>query len=188
MTSNNVFNKFIKGLILIEDNRFNKHHGIDIISIFRALLVNLKEKRFAQGGSTITQQLARTLYLSNKKTIVRKLKEIVIAFYLELKYRKIKILYLYLTGIYMGQNSQGKIIKGFFEASKFYFGKLLTKLSIAEYAALIAMVKGPNFYRPHSSQGTARRIMVLGKMLDSNLITQEEFFEASKVSFPNKLL
>ena len=183
-----MFKIFIKGLILIEDNRFNRHYGIDVISIFRALLINLSEKRFAQGGSTITQQLARTLYLTNKKTIIRKLKEIGIAFYLELKYSKKKILHLYLTSIYMGQNGQGKVLTGFLEASKFYFGKNLTNLSVAEYAALIAMVKGPNFYRPHSSQGTARRIMVLGKMLDSDLITQEEFFEASKVSFTNKLL
>lgn len=83
----------------------------------------------------------------------------------------------------MGQDRQGKAIKGLIKASKFYFKKAIFNLSLVEYAALIAMVRGPNLYKPTSAHGTARRILVLGNMLDNNLITKEEFFEASKVLF-----
>ena len=177
-----MFHKFIKTLLLIED-RFFTHIGVDIVSIVRAIVVNFQEGRFAQGGSTITQQLARTLYLTNKKTITRKIKETLIAFYLELTLSKKRILFIYMKNVYMGQDKKGKRISGFLEAARFYFDKSIRKLSVAEYAALVAMVKGPNIYKPSSAPGTARRIMVLGKMLDKDLITKEEFFEASKVSF-----
>jgi len=177
-----MYDKFIKALVLVEDRRFYKHSGIDIISICRAFLINIRERRFVQGGSTITQQLARTLFLDNRKTITRKLKEIAIALFLELGYSKKSILYLYLTNVYMGSKN-GYNINGFMQASMSYFSKTIMDLSITEYAALIAMVKGPNIYKPDSELGIARRIMVLGKMLDNNLITKEEFFEASRVRF-----
>lgn len=178
-----MFSNFIKTLILIEDRRFNFHIGVDPISICRAFLVNINEKRLAQGGSTITQQLARMLYLNNKKTVSRKLKEILIALYLELKYSKKRILSLYSKNVYMGQNSSGKKIIGFAKASESYFGKSINTLTIAEYAALIAMIKGPNTYNPSSDSGIARRVMILGKMLDNGLITREEFFNACHVKF-----
>lgn len=177
---NNIFTKI---LIAVEDRRFYNHWGIDPMSICRAIVANFYEKRYSQGGSTITQQLARTLYLHNKKTIARKIKEAVIALYLEIRYTKKEILHKYMTEIYMGQDKKNRPIKGIYRASKHYFDKPLDELSVAETAAMVAMIKGPNFYKLPSSQGTARRIAVLCKMLDINLITTEEFFEASRVSF-----
>jgi penicillin-binding protein 1B len=174
--------RLIKTLLLVEDKRFYRHSGIDPIGICRAFLINLKRFRFSQGASTITQQLARTLFLNNNKTIIRKLKEIVIAFFLELGYSKDEILYLYSISINMGQTN-GQTIKGFYQASRFYFKKPLASLSVAECAALIAMVKGPHVYTLNSSAGVARRIAILSKMLGNRLITKEEFFEASKVEF-----
>jgi membrane peptidoglycan carboxypeptidase len=172
-------NTLTKSLVLVEDRRFLTHWGIDPIAIFRAFLVNLSEGRRAQGASTITQQLARTMYLHNRKTFSRKIAEILIAFYLEISYSKEEILGLYMSSVYMGHYRNGKSIRGFERASQHYFGKSLNDISLAEQAALVAMVKGPNFYRIKSSQGTVRRIMVLGKMLDNNIIDQNQFFEAS---------
>lgn len=173
-------NTLIKALILTEDRRFYSHFGIDLFSICRAFLVNLQEGRRVQGASTITQQLARTLYLDNRKTIWRKIKEVFIAFWLEYKFKsKEDLLLCYMGQVYMGHNSKGEIMHGFHWASWHYFKKYPQDLDIAEQAAIIAMIKGPNLYKPSSSVGTARRIMILGKMLDSGIITKDEFFEAS---------
>jgi membrane peptidoglycan carboxypeptidase len=170
----------VKALVVTEDHRFYKHWGVDPVAIFRAMVINFTERRRAQGGSTITQQLARTLYLHNRKTITRKLMEMVIALYLEVKFSKNRILGRYMKEVYMGQDKNGVPIKGFVKASKYYFGKLLGDTSLVEQAALVAMLKGPNIYRPSSSLGTARRVMVLGKMLDNGIINEDQFFEASR--------
>src|SRR5580658_7317094 len=105
-------NTLIEALIVTEDKRFFNHFGIDPIAICRAFITNLTEKRRSQGGSTITQQLARTLYLHRRKTFTRKIVEIFIAFYLELKYSKKRILGKYIKEVYMGQYKNGKPIKG----------------------------------------------------------------------------
>lgn len=169
-----------RAIVLIEDHRFYQHFGIDPVAILRAVVVNLTEKRRAQGGSTITQQLARTLFLHNKKTYIRKLKEIMLAFYLEIKYSKKDILKMYMDNVYMGHDTCGCPIRGFDKAADFYFQKALHELSVSEQAALVAMLKGPNIYKPSSNYGTARRVLVLGKLLDKHLIDEDTFFEASR--------
>lgn len=169
-----------RAIVAVEDHRFFSHWGIDPISIGRAFFVNLNERRRAQGGSTITQQLARTLYLHTRKTFTRKLIEVVLAFYLEIRYSKEHILDMYMDQVYMGHNNRGRPIKGFVKAAQHYFHKTLLELSIAEQAALVAMLKGPNIYRPNTAQGTARRIFVLSMMLNNGIITQEEFFKAAR--------
>lgn len=177
--------RFTQGLILTEDRRFFQHWGVDLLSILRALLTNINEKRYSQGGSTITQQLARTLYLHNRKTISRKILELFLAIYLEMRYTKDEILEMYLSSIYMGQDRKGKIIKGVYKAAKYYFHKPLSNLSLSEEAALIAAIKGPNLYKVKSSMGLARRVMVLSIMLHNRVITKEEFLEYSTQNIPN---
>lgn len=159
------------------------HHGVSFIGIARALLVNLTERRYAQGGSTITQQLMRCLYLTNRKTLFRKALEIVLALLYELRFSKANILFSYMRNVYMGHTGSGRPIVGMFTAAWAYFKKPMNKLTLAEVAALVAMLRGPNLYRKDSSAGIARRILVLSRLLDAGAITQAEFFEASKVRF-----
>ena len=138
---------FWKSLIGIEDIRFIFHNGVDIKSILRALWVDLKAGKFVQGGSTITQQLVKNLYLSNEKTISRKIKEFIIALYVERVFSKEKILESYFNEFIWG-SLQGTKVKGVYSASLFYFGKKLVLLKPYEVAVLIAMLKGPYFYHP----------------------------------------
>ncbi len=138
---------FWKGLIGVEDIRFIFHNGVDIKSILRALWVDLKAGKFVQGGSTITQQLVKNLYLSNEKTISRKIKEFIIALYVERVFSKEKILESYFNEFIWG-SLQGTKLKGIFSASLFYFGKKVVLLEPYEVSILIAMLKGPYFYHP----------------------------------------
>lgn len=169
-----------KALLLTEDRRFYQHHGIDLVSTLRAFLVNLNARRYAQGGSTITQQLARTLYLHNRKTLWRKAREAFYAVWLELKYSKAQILRMYVSKVYMGQKRSGQPILGFDDAAHWYFKKSLNGCDLAEQAALIAMLKGPGIYGPRSAAGVARRTAVLALMLENGLITKDQFFQASQ--------
>lgn len=168
-------------IVLVEDRRFYKHVGIDLVAILRAFLINIREGRYAQGGSTITQQLARTLYLTPKKTILRKIKEIFIALWLEFRYDKGTILRLYTENVYMGQRKDGTEIRGFEAAAWTYFHVALNHTSMTQKAALVAMLRGPNTYRPSSKKGTARQAIVLGMMLEANLIDRDQFFEATEL-------
>lgn len=170
----------VKTVILIEDRRFYRHLGIDLIATARATMVNLQEGRYAQGGSTITQQLARAMYLTPKKTLARKLVEAAIAFWLEVTTSKTNILRMYFSRVYMGQNADGKPIRGFWNAARYFFKKPLWDLTVAEQATLVAMLRGPNLYKPGSALGLARRTLVLGVMLNAGLIDREEFFAATK--------
>ena len=131
----------------MEDIRFIFHKGVDLRSILRALWVDLKAGSFVQGGSTITQQLVKNLYLSNEKTISRKIKEFIIALYIEQVYSKEKILETYLNEFVWG-SLQGTKVKGVSSAAIFYFGKNVRYLEPYEAAILIAMLKGPYFYHP----------------------------------------
>ena len=146
---------FWKSLIGIEDIRFIFHNGVDIKSILRALWVDLKAGKFVQGGSTITQQLVKNLYLSNEKTISRKIKEFIIALYVERVFSKEKILESYFNEFIWG-SLQGIKVKGVYSASLFYFGKKITSLKPYEVAVLIAMLKGPYFYHPIRKTGRLR--------------------------------
>ncbi len=133
--------KIIDSFIVIEDKDFFNHKGLDLFRIIKATLVNLQKGEIKQGASTISQQLARILYLNNEKSILRKIKEAYLAIYLEEHYSKEKILELYLNGLFFGEN-----IYGISEASRFYFNKNQNELNYAESAYLAAIINSPNNY------------------------------------------
>lgn len=167
---------FIKMLLLIEDKRFFSHWGIDPRSIGRALAVNLYSGRTVQGGSTLTQQLVKNLFLSQEKRLSRKINEAFMALLLEFHYDKRLILETYLNEVYLGQDGR-RAIHGFGLASEFYFGKSLKDLSIDEMAILVGMVKGATYYNPNRNPKSAkqRRNIVLEMMEKSALITSRQY-------------
>lgn len=166
---------FWKGLIGIEDARFLDHPGIDVRSIARALITDIIEMRFVQGGSTVTQQLVKNLFLSNEKTIVRKLKEVIVALYVEAKYPKENILEAYFNEFEWGA-LQGIKIKGLYAASLFYFGKRPWEVTPYEASILIGLLKGPYYYRPlsHLDRLKNRTAIVTSKLVELGLYTAEE--------------
>ncbi len=167
-------------VIASEDARFYSHIGIDVLAIGRALFTNLKEQRFAQGGSTITQQLAKNFFLSPKKTLGRKLREAELALILELRYSKKQILEMYLNKIYFGQEgSRG--IYGIEEAAEFYFSKQAKDISLEESALLAGIIRSPNRYSLFKDPKAAkeRRNAVLARMRRLEMIREDEFHRAS---------
>lgn len=166
---------FIKMLILIEDRRFFDHYGIDPRSIVRALAVNLSSGKTVQGGSTLTQQLVKNLFLTREKRLTRKINEAFMSLLLEFHYDKKMILETYLNEIYLGQDGR-RAIHGFGLASEFYFGKALKELSIDEMALMIGMVKGASYYNPFRNPKSAkkRRNVVLTAMQKDSLIAENE--------------
>lgn len=167
-------------VIASEDSRFYSHIGIDLFAIGRALFVNLKEQRFAQGASTITQQLAKNFFLTPHKTIGRKLREVELSLILELRYSKKQILEMYLNKIYLGQDGfQG--IYGIEEASLFYFSKQAKDISLEEAAMLAGIIHSPNRYSFFKDIKAAkeRRNEVLSRMQKLAMIREDEFLRAS---------
>jgi penicillin-binding protein 1B len=171
---------FQNAVIASEDARFYSHIGIDIRAIGRALFANLRERRFAQGGSTITQQLAKNFFLSPKKTLWRKLYEAELALFLELRYSKKQILEMYLNKIYFGQDGP-RGIYGVEEAAEFYFSKQAKEISLEESALLAGIIRSPNRYsflrEPKAAK--ERRNGVLARMRQLEMIGEEEFRRAS---------
>jgi len=167
-------------VIAAEDGRFYFHHGIDIRAFGRALFANLKEQRFAQGGSTITQQLAKNFFLSPKKTLGRKLSEAELALVLEFRYSKQQILEMYLNKIYFGQEGY-RGIYGIEEAAGFYFSKQAKDISLEESALLAGIIRSPNRYAPFRNPRAAkeRRNAVLVRMRHLKMIREDEFHRAS---------
>ena len=135
---------FVKAVLATEDRRFFEHFGIDFFGLTRAMTENVKANSVVQGGSTITQQLAKNLFLTNERTIERKVKEAFLAFWLEANLSKKEILRLYLDRAYMGGGTFGAAA-----AAQFYFGKDITEVSIAEAAMLAGLFKAPARYAPH---------------------------------------
>jgi penicillin-binding protein 1B len=166
---------FIKMLLLIEDKRFFTHWGVDPRSIARALVANISSGKTVQGGSTLTQQLVKNLFLSQEKKLSRKLNEAFMSLLLEVHYDKKLILETYLNEIYLGQDGR-RAIHGFGLASEFYFGKELKKLSIDEMAILVGMVKGASYYNPkrNPEHAAERRDVVLVAMQGADLITTRQ--------------
>ena len=174
----------MKGIVLTEDQRFLEHGGIDPRGIARSIYVNLRSGAYVQGASTITQQLARNIYLTRQKTIWRKLKEVVVSILLEFKFSKDQILEKYLNEVYFGQS--GNIaIHGVSEAAKFYFDKSIEDLSIAEQALLAGIVRGPIFYSPykHLDRAKSRQEIVLSKMFEAGVITEAQYKAAKAERF-----
>jgi penicillin-binding protein 1B len=159
------------GIKLIEDRRFEEHHGVDVLGVLRASWANLRAGHVVQGGSTLTQQLVKNYFLSDEQTFDRKLTEAVMALRLEAHYSKEEILVAYLNEVYLGQDG-ARAIHGFGLGSEFYFAKPLDELDPAEMALLVGLVKGPSFYDPrkHPDRALARRNLVLKEFVDAHLI------------------
>lgn len=158
---------FWKGIIAVEDSRFLEHFGVDVISIFRAFVANIKSLRFEQGGSTISQQLVKNLFFTNEKTIRRKINEMIVSIYIENKFPKEKILEAYLNEFQWG-GLQGMRVKGFYAASLFYFSKRPQDLGPYEIAILVSLLKGPSYFSPmnHLDRLRNRADLVFQKMVE----------------------
>ena len=159
------------GIKLIEDRRFDEHHGVDTLGVLRAIWVNLRAGRVVQGGSTLTQQLVKNYFLTDAQTFDRKATEAVMALRLEAHYSKDEILVAYLNEVFLGQDGE-RAIHGFGLGSEFYFAKPLGELDAGELALLIGLVKGPSYYDPrrHPERALARRNLVLKEFTDAHLI------------------
>jgi hypothetical protein len=171
--------RFLDVLLAIEDRRFFSHPGIDPIAVGRAVWTNVTRGTVIQGGSTITQQLAKNLFYSPQRTFGRKLKESIAALVLEAKYRKQAILESYANEIYLGQVGSVSIY-GVGEAAHRYFGKRVDALSLEETALLVGMIKGPNTYSPLRNPALAkqRRDVVLGRLHEQGLVSDDAWKQA----------
>jgi len=159
-------------LLAVEDKRFYSHWGLDPKSIARAFFANIRAGSTVQGGSTLTQQLIKNIFLSPDKTLIRKINEALMALLLELHYDKSVILETYINEVYLGQNGAQQI-HGFELASQFYFAKSLKNLRRDQMALLVGLVKGPSWYEPrkHPERATERRNQVLKLMQEQNIIS-----------------
>ncbi|MFA6140549.1 MAG: transglycosylase domain-containing protein, partial [Hyphomicrobium sp.] len=166
-------------VVATEDRRFYDHPGLDAQGIARAAVANLRAGRFTQGGSTLTQQLAKNLFLTSERTLSRKAEELVLALWLELRLSKSDILELYLNRVYFGAGAHG--IEA---AAQRYFAKSARELTIAETAIIAGLLKAPSKYAPSASptMALARGRVVLGKMRETGAITAEQ--EAAAASEP----
>ncbi|GLI56575.1 penicillin-binding protein [Propionigenium maris DSM 9537] len=169
--------------VAIEDRRFYRHPGLDPIRLGKATLVNLSKGRFAQGGSTITQQLAKNAFLSNEKKLMRKVKEALIALEIEKRYSKEEILKKYMNEIYFGSG-----FYGIETASQSFFGKKVSELSLPEAALLAGIPNRPSYYNPRRNLENAvrRSHLVLLQMRKQGLIGEKDYDEALKHSFFNQ--
>lgn len=162
---------YINAVISVEDHRFYKHNGIDIIAIGRAAINDIKAMSFVEGGSTITQQLAKNMYLTQEKKITRKIAEVFLAFDIEDEYEKDEILELYLNTSYFGDGYY--TVK---EASRGYFGKEPMEMSDAECIMLAGIPNAPSVYAPTVNPELAqqRQKQVAIKMIKNGFLTEEE--------------
>jgi len=168
----------VKALIAAEDDRFFEHPGVDYKGILRAALHLVRTGERAQGGSTITMQVARNFFLTREKTFLRKFNEIFLAFKIEEELTKQEILELYLNKIYFGKRAYGVAA-----AAQVYYGKNVDELSLSETAMIVGLPKAPSSYNPivNPSRALLRRNYVLARMLDLNFITQLEYDNAHAV-------
>lgn len=167
-------------LKLVEDRRFESHHGFDVRGIGRALLANLRAGEVRQGGSTLTQQLVKSFFLDNRRTMGRKLKELFMAIILELRFDKSDLLNAYINEIYLGQDGN-RAIHGFGLGAEFYFNKPLGELTPEEIALLVAIIRGPSYYDPyqHPERARTRRDFVLAVMAEAGLIDDQTLRDAT---------
>ena len=173
---NQVPQSFANMLLQVEDRDFYNHGGVSLLSIGRAFLANLRAGHTVQGGSTLTQQLAKNYFLTRERSIWRKVQEAYMAVIIDYRYDKNQILETYMNEIYLGQNfAQG--VYGFGLASYFYFGMPLNELEPDQMALLVTMVRGPSYYDPwrYPERAQQRRDMILRLMLENNQLTPEQF-------------
>lgn len=162
----------IDALLAVEDRRFFDHFGLSPRAILRAAIANLRARSTVQGGSTLTQQLAKNFFLSHERSIWRKATEALIALLLEARYEKQEILEAYLNEVFLGQEG-GRAIHGFGLASHFYFRRPIDELELNEVALLVALVRGASYYNPrrHPDRALERRNLVLSVLAERNLIS-----------------
>ena len=163
-------------ILASEDARFYQHNGIDIESILRSVLVNLKLQSVSQGASTITQQLVRSVYLTRERTLARKIKEVVLSIELERRYSKDQIFNWYLNKIPFGRNAYGAE-----SAAQTYFSKSASDLSLAQAAALTALIPAPSYYSPYGSHKNLllqKKDYILGRMQQLGYINEEQLIKA----------
>lgn len=158
-------------LKVVEDRKFDTHHGVNVGAIIRAAWVNLRAGQAEQGGSTLTQQLVKNYFLDNRRTFSRKIEEALMAMLLEVHFEKTDLMNAYINEIYLGQDGQ-RAIHGFGLASQFYFGKPVAELQLHEIAALVAIVRGPSYYDPrrHPQRVQTRRDLVLKLMGEHGVV------------------
>jgi len=159
----------------VEDRNFDTHHGVDPLAILRALWVDARAGQIEQGGSTLTQQLVKSYFLTPRRTAARKVREAIMAVLLEAHFSKTDLMNAYINEIHLGQDGD-RAIHGFGLASEFYFGKPLAELDLAEIATLVAVVRGPSYYDPrrHADRALKRRNLVLKLMSDQGIVSAED--------------
>jgi penicillin-binding protein 1B len=168
-------------LKVVEDRKFDSHIGVDFGAIARAAWVNLRAGQIEQGGSTLTQQLVKSYFLDNRRTLGRKLEEAMMAWLLEVHFDKQDLMNAYINEIYLGQDGN-RAVHGFGLASQFYFGKPLAELQLHEVALLVAIVRGPSYYDPrrHEARVRARRDLVLKLMAQYKVVDEQAAKDAAK--------
>ena len=164
-------------VISVEDSRFYKHSGVDIVALFRAMVTNIREKEFVQGGSTISQQFAKNLLFSHDQSLSRKIAELFATYYIEKNYEKDEILELYMNVIYYGDGYYN-----IHDASKGYFGVAPQSLTPYQATMLAGVPNAPSVYAPTKNLELAqkRQDKVLERMVETGAITQEEMNEILK--------
>ena len=169
----------IDAVIVTEDKRFFSHPGVDIKGILRAIVVNVKAGKILQGGSTITQQLAKNLFLTPERSFTRKFHELILSLWLEMRFSKKQILSIYLNRVYLGSGTYGVQA-----ASEKYFNKKVEELNLYECALIASLLKAPSRYNPIANQELSkdRTTKVLNNMAKSGLITVEKILETKKTN------
>ncbi|WP_136681611.1 penicillin-binding protein 1B [Neptunomonas sp. XY-337] len=177
----NVPADLVRALVAIEDRDYYTHFGVSPKGIARAMWVNIKAKRFVQGGSTLTQQLIKNFYLTSDRTLARKLMEMPMAVLLDFHYSKDEILEAYLNEVYLGQEGN-RAIHGFGLASQYFFGQPLAEIKLHQAALLAGLVKGPSYYDPrrHPERAKKRRDLVLRVLRDTGHIDAAQYGQAVK--------
>ncbi|WP_376697088.1 transglycosylase domain-containing protein [Wenzhouxiangella sp. EGI_FJ10305] len=165
--------QLVAGAQAVEDRRFKHHFGIDLRGLVRAMWANFRAGRVVQGGSTITQQLVKNLFLSPERSLLRKFNEAIMAVSLELRFSKAEILEAWLNEVYMGQDGR-RAIHGFGRAAEYYFGQPLAALDAGQLALLVGMARGASWYHPlrNPERARARRDLVLGMFHETGLIDE----------------
>ncbi|HDS1212539.1 penicillin-binding protein 1B [Shewanella algae] len=171
----------VEALILVEDRSFYEHHGVNPFAIARALLVNISAGRTVQGGSTLTQQLAKNFFLSSERSLIRKAREALMALIIDFRYSKDEILEAYLNEVYMGQD-KSRAVHGMGLASQFYFGRPVGELTLAQQAFLVAAIKGPSYYNPwrYPDRAQERRDLVLRLLMEGSKISVDQYKAAAE--------
>ena len=171
----------VETLVAVEDREFFNHFGVSPKSIARAVWVNLTAGQVRQGGSTLTQQLVKNFYLTNERSLTRKITEAMMAVLLELHYDKQEILEAYLNEVFLGQDGR-RAVHGFGLASQYFFGQPLAELKLPQVALLVGMVKGPTYYNPRRNPERAleRRNLVLDLLAEQQVISADEAAKAKQ--------